>query len=87
MLKRNFPTVAAFVLGSMLTAGVAVADKQPKMHEALDALQTAKAALEKADADKGGHRAKAIDLVKQAIDETQAGIDFDNTHDGEKKPK
>src|SRR5689334_21615616 len=68
MFKRNFPAIAAFVLGSMLTAGVAVADKQPKMHEALNSLQAAREALEKADADKGGHRAKALDLVKQAID-------------------
>ena len=86
-MTKRFPVIAAFVLGSLLTAGVSFADKQPKMHEALDALQAAKVALDNANADKGGHRAKAIDLTKQAIDEVKAGIDFDNTHDGDKKPK
>src|SRR5205085_1271143 len=84
-MKKSFPVVAAFVLGALMTAGVSYADKQPKMREALNALQTAKLALDTANADKGGHRAKAIDLTKQAIDEVKAGIDFDNTHDGDKK--
>jgi hypothetical protein len=56
------------------------ADVQPKMKTALAHLKKAQLQLEKASADKGGHRAKALDLVKQAIDETQQGIDFDNKH-------
>ena len=47
---------------------------QPHMQAALDALQSARNNLDKASADKGGHRAKAIDLVKEAIDEVRAGI-------------
>jgi len=47
---------------------------QPHMQAALDALKSARDNLDKAEADKGGHRAKAIDLVKQAIDEVNAGI-------------
>jgi hypothetical protein len=37
--------------------------------------------------DKGGHRAKAIDLIKQARDEVKAGIAFDNEHDKDNKKK
>ena len=52
----------------------AIAPDQPHMQAALDALQSARSNLDKASADKGGHRAKAIDLVKEAIDEVRAGI-------------
>jgi len=50
------------------------APDQPHMQAALAALTSARNNLDKADADKGGHRAKAIDLIKQAIDEVNAGI-------------
>ena len=50
------------------------APDQPHMQAALAALTSARNNLDKAEADKGGHRAKAIDLVKQAIDEVNAGI-------------
>ena len=52
----------------------AAAPDQPHMQAALDALQSARNNLDKANPDKGGHRAKAIDLVKEAIDEVRAGI-------------
>ena len=44
------------------------------MHNALNALYTAKNQLNMAQADKGGHRVNAINLVNQAIGETRAGI-------------
>jgi hypothetical protein len=47
---------------------------QPHMQAALDALNNAKGNLDKANPDKGGHRAKAIELVKAAIDEVNLGI-------------
>ena len=47
---------------------------QPHMKAALDALKSAKNDLNQATPDKGGHRAKAIDLVNAAIDEVQKGI-------------
>lgn len=56
------------------------AEPQPHMKAALATLNMAKNQLEKASADKGGHRVKAIALVNQAIGEVQAGIDFDNKH-------
>lgn len=48
---------------------------QPHMQNALTALRNAKDSLEKATADKGGHRAKAIGFVNDAIDEVKKGID------------
>lgn len=47
---------------------------QPHMEAALDALKSARRNLDKANADKGGHRAKAIGLVDRAMSEVSAGI-------------
>ena len=65
-----------------VTAGIDYAKRhnhaapdQPHMQAALDALRSAQTNLDKATADKGGHRAKAMDLVKQAIDEVKLGIE------------
>jgi hypothetical protein len=48
---------------------------QPHMQAALSALQSARDSLNRADADKGGHRVKALGLVNDAISEVQKGID------------
>jgi hypothetical protein len=53
---------------------------QPHMHAALDALRTARHELEAADADKGGHRAKALRFVQDAIAQVERGIQFDRHH-------
>jgi len=53
---------------------------QPHMHAALQHLQAAKSDLQTAETDKGGHRAKAIQLVNDAIGEVEAGIEYANTH-------
>jgi hypothetical protein len=53
---------------------------QPHMHAALEALRTAKRELEAATQDKGGHRAKALAFVNDAIAQTEKGIAFDRTH-------
>src|SRR5262249_2632982 len=47
---------------------------QPHMDRAKLALASAKNNLEKANADKGGHRVKALDYVKAALDEVDKGI-------------
>jgi hypothetical protein len=52
------------------------------MERALSSLSLALSSLSESTANKGGHRAKAMDLVQQAIDETQAGIAFANEHGG-----
>lgn len=68
----------AFVLGGFTQR--AFAEKQPKMEEALVHLRYALAALKEASHDKGGHRAKAVELTTQAIDEVNKGIHFDDKH-------
>ena len=69
------------VIGSaVLGFACATMADQPRMRAALDALQGAKAQLEQADRDKGGHRARAEQLVNQAIAEVRAGIEYDRRH-------
>jgi hypothetical protein len=46
------------------------------MRAALDALRMARNELQIASSNKGGHRAKAIDLVNQAIIEVKKGIEY-----------
>ncbi len=56
------------------------AEPQPHMRSALGSLESALAQLQKATADKGGHRVKAMELTTQAIEEVKKGIAFDNKH-------
>jgi hypothetical protein len=69
----------ALVIGTSMVPE-ASADGQPNMKAALAQLEGAHASLQKATADKGGHRVKAMELTKAAIAETKAGIDYDNKH-------
>jgi multidrug resistance efflux pump len=64
---------AQSVLGEVFTTPAA--PDQPHMQAALDHLREAKSNLERATADKGGYRVRAIDEVNLAIDETKKGID------------
>jgi hypothetical protein len=52
--------------------------QQDNMLNALNALRNARASLVLATPNKGGHRERAIQLVDQAILQTQAGINFAN---------
>jgi hypothetical protein len=58
----------------MAVAATAEAVPQPHMQAALGALRNAKKQLDAAVPDKAGHRAKAMELVNQAIAETEEGI-------------
>ncbi|MBS0471873.1 MAG: hypothetical protein JSR60_12425 [Proteobacteria bacterium] len=49
---------------------------QPHMRAALDALETARNQLEMSTPNKGGHRERAIELVRQAIEEVRSGMDY-----------
>lgn len=71
--------VLATALFCGFLAGRAVAD-QPHMRSALDHLRAAKQQLQQADADKGGHRAEAMRLVDQAVEQVELGIKYDRTH-------
>jgi hypothetical protein len=71
--------VLALTLATGFLAGHASA-AQPHMRNALSHLRAAKAELERADADKGGHRAKAIAFSNDAIAEVEAGMTYDRRH-------
>lgn len=76
MTLRFTLLVGAAALGITLAAQA----DQPHMQAALQSLQTAKAQLQRADRDKGGHRVRAEKLVEQALAEVRAGIEYDRTH-------
>jgi hypothetical protein len=76
MIRRS---LLSFVLLTIVLMGGFVAGRasaaQPHMNAALDHLKLARRELDAALADKGGHRAKAIALVHDAITEVEAGIE------------
>ena len=77
--------VNALVLTGTLAAGIFVGQAmaaQPHMVAALDALRTARSELQSALANKGGHRARAMDLVRDAVTQTQPGVEFADEHGG-----
>jgi hypothetical protein len=88
----NFWKVSTLALAGALTLVVgrnamvsdADAGAQPHMQAALGQLEAAQFSLNKAEADKGGHRAKALDAVAIAITETKAGIAFAARQDTDK---
>jgi hypothetical protein len=55
---------------------------QGNMERALESLHAALDSLQQATSDKGGHRVHAMDLIRQAIFQTEAGIRFANEHGG-----
>ena len=50
--------------------------RQPHMEAALRHLRDARASLERATPNKGGHRERAIDLINQAIAQVEEGERF-----------
>lgn len=68
-------TRTAVALATLLFSAACWAN-QPHMEAALQSLEQARASLEKASADKGGHRVKAIKLVDDAIAQVKSGIEF-----------
>lgn len=68
---------AAFSAGRVSAAASA---DQVHMEEALTALNSAKTHLGMATADKGGHRAKAMHHVNEAIAEVNAGMGYARRH-------
>lgn len=65
---------AALGIGAVLGSIAEARASQPYMQAALSALESAQQNLQRAEHDKGGHRANALKLVNQAIGEVQAGI-------------
>jgi len=67
--------LTGLTVGAIAGACVATA-AQPNMQAALGSLQAARAELVRAEANKGGHRDRAIGFVDSAIAETKAGIAY-----------
>jgi hypothetical protein len=83
--RRSFAAVAATGAAAVGLLGVTAKSAQAyqgNMERALSSLSEALSSLRESTANKGGHRARAMDLVRQAMDETQAGIAFADEHGG-----
>ena len=60
--------------------------RHPQMHAAMRALHQAAHHLEHAEHHFGGHRAKALELVKQAENELQEALEYAKTYPPTEKP-
>jgi hypothetical protein len=79
--------IALFAIGALgisIGAQVALADgacrNQPNMAAALEHFRQARAALERAEHNKGGWRDRAIQAADNALRETNAGCLYADTH-------
>jgi uncharacterized membrane-anchored protein YhcB (DUF1043 family) len=79
LAKKWAAPAIALVMGAA-TGCMAHHVGQPHMRDALSLLQDARAELDRAEADKGGHRVAAIGKVDEAIAEVRAGMEFSRTH-------
>jgi hypothetical protein len=83
--RRGLVATAAtgVAAAGLLGASAKSADAyQGNMERALASLYQALGSLRESTANKGGHRAKAMELVRDAIAETQAGVEFADEHGG-----
>ncbi len=67
-------------IGVQTASAAGVCHDQPNMAAAVSSLKAARASLEKAEHNKGGWRAKAIEATEAAIRETDRGCAFADTH-------
>ena len=72
--KLSLAMVAVVLMAMTFFVGRASAVPQPNMEAALGHLEQAKAALERAEHNKGGFRVKAMEHVNQAIAAVREGI-------------
>ena len=83
-MKPILKALALVVMLAAFAAPVSMAtpsvEEQPHMRSAIEHLKAARAELEQAADDKGGHRAAAIKATDEAIHHTQEGIEFANHH-------
>ena len=70
------------ILTALLIVGPiwVVQANQSHMTEALEHLAKAKENLQQASHDKGGHRARAIQAINEAMAEVKSGMTFDREH-------
>jgi hypothetical protein len=67
-------------LGAQVASAAGVCRNQPNMQAALEHLRQARAALDRAEHNKGGWRDRAIAATQTALDETNRGCAFADTH-------
>jgi hypothetical protein len=68
--------ILAIVTTVGLTACVHAATWQPNMSAAMASLQSARASLQVATSNKGGHRIRAMQLIDAAMAEVSAGMAY-----------
>jgi hypothetical protein len=73
---------AALGAPALALSGLAAEAYQGNMERALSALGAAMESSQAATPNKGGHRERAMRLIRRAIGEVQAGIDFAYAHGG-----
>ncbi|HLH09819.1 MAG TPA: hypothetical protein VKW78_21450 [Terriglobales bacterium] len=86
MNLKKYSGILVFALAAVMMSPSMFAENQPHMRKALEHLEAAKAELQAAERDKGGHRAKALGATNEAIEEVRAGINFDNKHSQKQSP-
>ncbi len=80
MRRTLFVLLVFLTLVAGFVAGCASGGGQPHMTAALDHLRSARSELDAAEANKGGHRERALAIVDSAIAEVQAGMDYASSH-------
>jgi hypothetical protein len=73
---KTFKTTIVILLSISALGLNSASARQPHMDNALRHLREAREALQRAEANKGGHRERAIALVDQAIAQVEEGIRF-----------
>lgn len=89
MLTRRWVLVlAALIVGITLglSSSALTVERHPQIHAAARALRQAANHLEKAAHEYGGHRAKALELVKQAEQELKEALAYAKEHPAPRKP-
>ncbi len=79
-MKTKRMLVSGLTLVAVLFTGVVIGKQTNNMIDGLKALQKARYELQQAEGDKGGHKARAIILIDEAIAEVQAGIEYAKRH-------
>ena len=76
---RTLRNLTVIGLIGVLSAGPLLAG-QENMRDAISHLRRARAALMRAEHNKGGHRERAIERIDAAIRDCEAGIEWAKTH-------
>ena len=80
--RRDFVAKAAVAVAATAALSNEASAYQGNMENPLGALQSALDSLHAATPNKGGHRERAMELIRQAMWQVQAGINFAAAHGG-----